>query len=338
MHPVGIYTVCNDTMAQQLIALLNSIEVNVGMMTPVYVLPYDDNIAQVRKVIAGRDQVTLVDEPETIAHWDAFARAAWSAHPHALDTWQFKYGQAGVYRLGMHRRFAAFDGPCRRFLYLDADMLVLDTLAPVFDALASHDFVVFDDQYKAPQHVFDLRSARLYELFGEVRVHSEVFCAGFVASKRGVIGKEQEAQVLARLRAGDASMLYLGAPDQSLLNYMVMSLKAPAVNLYRLPPEAERIHTCATVPGLEVRGAVMFDHGRRLPFLHYIGIPAWVFNRLCQDENILFPYRDLWLHYRFLHEAEARPHLQGRPRPFQRPPSRAKRLAQRWQKLWKWRA
>ncbi len=335
MRPLGIYTVCNDTMAQQLIALLNSIEVNAGNDMPVYVLPYDDHITQVREVIAGRDQVTLVDEPETIAHWDAFALAAWSAHPYALTAWQAKYGWAGVYRLGMHRRFAAFDGPCERFLYLDADMLVLDTLAPVFAALDLYDFVVFDDQYKAPQHVYHLESARLDEVFGEARVHSEVFCAGFVASKRGVIGQEQQDQVVARLREGEAGVLYLGAPDQSLLNYMVMRLEAPTVNLHRLPPEGERIRTCATVPDLETRAAVLFDHGRRLPFLHYIGIPAWVFNRLCQGENILFPYRDLWMHYRYLSEPGAKPLLQGRPKPFQPSPGRPRRLGQRWRQRWR---
>ncbi len=40
----GICTLANDRVYDQLIALLNSIEVNGGKALPVCVYPYDDNI------------------------------------------------------------------------------------------------------------------------------------------------------------------------------------------------------------------------------------------------------------------------------------------------------
>jgi hypothetical protein len=316
----GIYTLANDLMVNQLIALLNSLEAHVGAGVPVYVLPYDDDVAEVRRAVAGRANVAMYDDPADLARWDSFARAVWESHPHALRTWEAKYGRPDVYRLGMHRKFMAFDGPCRRFVFLDADMLVLDSLAPVLGQLDRHDFVVYDDQYKAPRHVYDLAAPRLAELFGDARVRTEVFCAGFFASKRGLFDGGRRGEIVARLRAGDAEVLYLGGPDQTLLNYMTMALRLPVYNFYREQPEGRKVHTCATVRGLTERSGLVYDHGRRLPFLHYIGIPAWAFNRLCDGENVAIPYRDTFLDYRYRREREKRPRPSGRritvlPRP-----------------------
>lgn len=47
----GIYTVANDVVFDQLVALLNSIEVNVGTDTPVCVIAYDDRTEKVQAEI-----------------------------------------------------------------------------------------------------------------------------------------------------------------------------------------------------------------------------------------------------------------------------------------------
>ncbi|MDX2213558.1 MAG: hypothetical protein SFY66_09735 [Oculatellaceae cyanobacterium bins.114] len=42
MKPFGIYTLSSDMVYDQVVALLNSIEVNVGADVPVCIIPYDD--------------------------------------------------------------------------------------------------------------------------------------------------------------------------------------------------------------------------------------------------------------------------------------------------------
>jgi hypothetical protein len=333
----GIYILANDAMVNQLIALLNSLRVHDDLQLRVCVIPYDDATNELARVMASYPNVFLWSDANALAHWENFANAAWALHPRALPHWHAKYGTRAVYRLAMHRRFVAFDGPFAQFLYLDADMLVLDSLAPFFAALEQNEFVVYDDQYRAPQHVFDMQSPRVYERFGKTRVHTEIFCAGLFASKQNVLHAERQARVLTQLGAGDAEMLYVNAPDQSLLNYAALALPLTTHNLYRAAPESRRIRTCATVEGLQEKNRLVFDRARRLPFLHYIGIPAWAFHRVCDGEDVRFPYRETFLRYRYLDAPAARPRLRGKPvdvlhrpskirRGFARSKQRAKRL------------
>ncbi len=325
--PEGLCLLANDAVLHQLVALLNSLERNADRERPVLVIPFDAAVEGVARELARRPYAQLLDAPEVLATWDAFAAAA-RDDPAAHAIWERKFGRPGLHRAGFYRCLAAFDAPFERFLYLDADMLVLDSLAPFFDALETCELAVFDDQYRAPQHVFDLASPRLDALFGD-RVREEVFCTGLFAARRGVLDAERRAAVLAGLRGGDAEVLYLWSADQTLLNYAALKTGIRTRNLYRERADAERVHTCVSKPDLVVRDGLVHDGGRRLPFLHYIGIPSTAVNAACEGRNLVFPYRDLLLDYRYLRDPEARPALRGRPRPFFRPPGRARRL---WRK------
>ncbi len=53
----GIYTLANDVVYDQLVALLNSIEVNVGWDMPVCVIAYDDRLDKVRSEIEKRKNI-----------------------------------------------------------------------------------------------------------------------------------------------------------------------------------------------------------------------------------------------------------------------------------------
>ncbi|MFS8117823.1 MAG: hypothetical protein ACMG55_04935, partial [Microcoleus sp.] len=57
----------------------------------------------------------------------------------------------------------------------------------------------------------------------------------------------------------------------------------------------------------EARDFILYDKGNRLIYLHYIGVQPDLIRRVCAGENIEFPYRDLFLHYRYLREPEKRP-------------------------------
>jgi hypothetical protein len=321
----GIYILANDVVYNQLVALLNSIEVNAGKEYPVCVIPYDDRLQQVRQEVAARKNVQLLEDKAWIDRWENFATEIWQAHPSAFNIWQER-GHTGVYRMGMHRRFGGFDGPFERFIYLDADILVLNSLEPIFQRLNDYDFVVYDFQYKDPTHVYNVKSDKLLEVFDKDRIDSEIFCAGLYASKSGIFDEERRNYLLSKLRKGEAEILYLNGPDQTILNYMVMKSGIPCYNFSRHLSADEVTGCCVTSPHFEVRDNVLYDKGTRLTYLHYIGLSSKLFNRLCEGENIDFPYRDLFLHYRYLHEQELQPKFTGKPKPYNPPPSLATKV------------
>jgi hypothetical protein len=323
----GIYTLANDKVFDQLIALLNSIDANANGL-PVCVIAYNDDLERVRAEIANRPNVTLMDDPTIFARWREFSTQVWTTHPHALETWKAE-GINGVYRLSCNHRYASFDpeAPFDRFVYLDADTLVLDTLDPIFDALDHHDFVTYDFQYKDPTHIFNVKSPKLLELFPQERLQSEIFCSGCYASKRGMFPPEQRQWLVSKLAEGEAEVLYLKAPNQSVLNYITLRSGTIVHNLaVHLPPD-RRTGNSVTSKHFEWRDRILYDNGKRITYLHYIGLSSKLFTQLCEGENVSFPYRDTFLHYRYLHEPEKCPVFAEQP--YQQPPSLARRVLQK---------
>ncbi len=323
----GIYTLANDAVYDQLVALLNSIEVNAGPDVPVCVIAYDDQIDKVRAEVKSRKNVELLDDKALFGRWEDFSAQVWKAHPYALRDWQEK-GIVGVKRLGMNRRYCAFDpaSPFERFAYFDADVLVLNSLDRIFNSLNENDFVVYDFQYKDISHIYNQDSPKLLEVFDESRLKSEIFCAGFYASKRGLLPPEQREWLVSQLETGEAEVLYMGAPNQSVLNYMVMRSNIPVYNLSLHLPASERTGCSVTSGHFELQENVLYDRGQRLTYLHYIGISSRHFRNLCAGENIDFPYRDIFLDYRYLHEPEKRPQFKTKPKPYNQSPSLTTRI------------
>ncbi len=324
----GIYTLANDVVFDQLVALLNSIEANAGKDVPVCVIAFDDNLEQVRAEVDCRENVTLLDDKALFARWEEFSLKVWQSHPHALKTWQ-EQGIQGVRRLGMNRRYCAFDADSRfeRFIYLDADTLVLNSLDKIFQHLDEHPFIVYDYQYKDPSHIYSVNSPKLLEVFDQQRIESEIFCAGFYASKRGLFfDAEQRDKLILALNQGDAEVLYMGAPNQSVLNYMTMKSEIPVYNLALQWPKTQTSGNSVTSSHFEERDHVLYDQGVRLTYLHYIGLSSKFFSRASAGENIGFPYRDLFLHYRYLHAPDQRPVFVGKPKSVDAPPSLPERI------------
>jgi hypothetical protein len=323
----GIYTLANDVVYDQLVALLNSIEVNGGGL-PVCVIAYDHQLDRVRDEVARRPHVTLMDDPNLFSRWEDFSTQVWQTHPHALQTWRQEKNISGVYRLECNHRYAAFDpeAPFDRFVYLDADTLLLNRLDAVFQALDDYDVVVYDFQHKDPTHIFNVDSPKLYEIFDPKRIQSEIFCSGFFASQVGTFPPERREWLVQQLAQGESEILYLAAPNQSVLNYMTMRSPLSRCNLAFTLPADQVTGNSVTSSHFEERDHLLYDHGTRLTYLHYIGLSSRVFKRLCEGENLEFPYRDIFLHYRYLHAPEQRPILTGKPKPPNRPPSLGKRV------------
>ncbi|MCU0565237.1 MAG: sugar transferase [Oculatellaceae cyanobacterium Prado106] len=324
----GIYTLANDGVFDQLVALLNSIEANAGKDMPVCVIAYDQRLERTRAEIAQRPNVTLMDDETVFARWEAFSTQVWQTHAHALDTWKSQ-GIDGVYRLSCNHRYAAFDpeAPFDRFIYLDADTLVLDSLDLVFNHLDHHSFVTYDFQFQHPKHIFNLESPRLLEIFSQERINTEIFCSGFYASHRGQFPAEQRDWLVSKLAEGESDVLYLRAPNQSVLNYMTMRSQLSPHNLAIHLPADQRTGNSVTNSSFEFRAdRHMYHNDRRMTYMHYIGLSSKLFKQISTGENIDFPYRDVFLHYRFLHTPNQKPTLTGKPKPYNAPPSLAKRV------------
>ena len=325
----GIYTLANDKVCDQLVALLNSIEVNAGKNYPVCVIAYNDQVNRIKQALANRPNVTLLDDQALFQVWEDFSYDVWKAHPTALSTWQSQGITTRFYRVGENHRYCAFDeaAPFDRFIYLDADTLVMGPLAPFFEALDHSDFAVYDFQFKDPSHIFNLESDRLESVFGSERIAKEIFCSGCYASKRGMFTKDDLAKVVAGLQSGDSDVLYLGAPNQSVLNYMVMKSGRKVHNIALNWPPEKKTGNSVTSSHFVPQDHLLYDKGARLTYLHYIGVSSRFFNRVCEGENIDFPYRDIFLHYRYLKEPENYPDFKGKPVSYKpAPPSLPKRI------------
>ncbi|NES87238.1 MAG: sugar transferase [Moorea sp. SIO2B7] len=321
----GICTLGNDRVYDQVIALINSIEAILGQNTPICVYPYDENIEKIAAEMSKRPNVQLYDDRDSIQRWDSFARAAWDTHPTARQRWS-QAGSKGYHRFGTHRRYCAFDGPFDRFLYMDADTLLMSPVEAIVAQLEDDNCVVYDFQYKEPSHVYELSSAKLREIFSEARIKAEIFCSGFYASKKGLFDEEKRNWLISQLQAGEAEILYPMAPDQTLINYMMMRSGFTPYNCALHLPKEERTGCCVTSSHFQAEDNLLYDKGKRLTYLHYIGISSQLFARVCAGKNLDFPYRDLFLHYRYLHEPEKRPQFNDKPKPYNQPPSLTTRV------------
>ena len=311
----GIYTLANDKVFDQLVALLNSIQANAGKDYPICVIAYDDSIERVEQEISKRANVTLLNNKALFKSWEDFSYRAWQGHPSALAVWA-QQGIQGVNRIGMNRRYCAFDSnaPFDKFLYFDADVLVLNSLVYLFEQLDRNEFIVYDFQYKDPSHIYNVQSPKLNEVFSKNRIDTEIFCAGFYGGRKGLFTLEEREWLAQQLNAGEGEILYYSAPNQSLLNYMKMRLNIPVFNFALELPADQKTGCSVTSSHFEIGDRhLLFDKGEQLTYLHYIGISSSVFRRLCQGENIDFPYRDLFLHYRYLHQPDTRPAFEGEP-------------------------
>jgi hypothetical protein len=305
----GICTLGNDYVYDQLIALLNSIDVILGRNTPVCIYPFDEQIERITEEINKRPNVFIYDNQESIARWDEFML---EASPASMNRDKYR-----IY--GGHRRFCAFDGPFDKFVYMDADTLVMNSLDFVFDKLNEYDCIVYDFQFLYPEKVYNTNSSKLLETFDEQRLKNEIFCSGFYGSKKGLFNPEKIAELLSYLRAGEREILY-STGDQPVLNYMFMKSGLSIYNFSHHLSDSQKTGCCVTSNHFEEKNRILYDKGNQLTYLHYIGIPPRIMTAVCAGENIEFPYRDLFLYYRYLHEPEKCPIFTKPAKKYNAPP------------------
>lgn len=143
MEKFGIYTLANDAVYDPLIALLNSIEVNVSPEIPVCIIPYNEQLVRVKQKVNSRPNVILFDDKSSMQRWEDFYNQAWNADPQASLKNQGN-SKKWYKKSNLFRKMCAFDGNFERFVFYDADSLAMSPLNRVLEKLDDYDFV-FDD-------------------------------------------------------------------------------------------------------------------------------------------------------------------------------------------------
>ena len=322
----GIYTLANDAVYDQLVALLNSIQQNSGHI-PVCVIAYNSETERVAAEVAKRDQVFLLDDPALFQFWEDFSLRVWQTHPTAIKQWKASGIKTQFYRVGENHRYAAFDpaAPFDEFIYLDADTLVMQPLDFMFERLSQADVVVYDFQFKDLSHIFNVGSEKLSTVFSQERLQRDIFCSGCYASRRGLFSDAELTHVVDTLAQGNAEVLYMGAPNQSLLNYMVQINDHSVHNVaLEWRDQGKATGNAVSSNHFKEKDGLVYDGDNLLSYLHFIGISSKIFRRVCSGENLDFPYRQTFLHYRYLYGD--RPQFEGKAKDYKQPPSLSTRL------------
>lgn len=310
----GIYILANDVVYDQLVALLNSIEANAGRKIPVCVIPYNERLDKVKAEIAARDNVTLFEDSASIARWEDFGTRIWKAHPRALKLWQ-EYGLPENYRIERHRKLCCLDGTFNKFIFFDGDTLLMKPLDDVYQKLDEYDWVTNDFQYKSDlDYIFNWTEDKLEKVFSLENISKHVFCSGWFASKKGVFDDAMLANLLEKLEAGEADALAWADSDQTVLNYLVLRSGISYYN-YAAHGSATGNHWASK---FDVVDNILYDQQQPLTYIHYMSVSSSDFARLCAGEDVNIPYRDVFLHYRYLKSLEQRPKSFKRQSPLMR--------------------
>jgi len=233
----GIYTLANDVVFDQLVALLNSIRANYSKDIPVCVIPYDDRMDKVKEEIKTRKNVFIFEDGKCIKKWEALGKKIWDVYSKDMPENQNIFGRHSIH---LHRKFCIFDGPFEEFAFLDADTLIMNSIEPFFKKLKTKKFISYDYQYTDLSHVYNINSKKLFEIFNQNRINSEIFCVGFFVSKKTLFSPKDIKKIMRDIKE-EYDILYSRAPEQSLLNYMIMKLNIKNYNFaLELPKEKHK--------------------------------------------------------------------------------------------------
>ncbi|MGC9502484.1 Npun_R2821/Npun_R2822 family protein [Baaleninema sp.] len=326
----GIYLLANDNVYDQVVALINSIEANYSKDIPICIIPFNDSLDLIRQEVARRPQLSLFEDRRSIEKWENFIKKFQEIY--------LNYPIPGVDRkkveiLTMHRKYCAFDGDFEKFIYIDTDCLVFQSLEHIFKKLEEYEFVVHDFQRNT-----DIRTGTVdyfFEAFKDQysskdELAKRFHCGGFWASRRQMFTEEDLSDFLTEAEAGDARIFKTPwkteevrqLSEQTTINYMTLKKQLKLYN-FTLEEDSSPYKTGCNVTSkhFEEKDRILYDKGKRLTYLHYMGIKSHRIKHLCEIEKLnlplkkltykladkflkwgvsSIPYRDIFLYYRFL--------------------------------------
>lgn len=307
----GIYTLANDTVYDQLIALLNSIEINIGSTIPICVIPYNDNLVKVKQEIAIRDNVKLFENQESLAKWDQFFNSIWEAHPRAK---QSKFLRPPWYKGFVHRKFASFDGDFAKFVFFDADTLAMKPLDNIFEKLNTYDLVFDDWEHNKPRESTEISIDKIEQNSNltETEIRPKIHCDSFFGSKRGFF-TAQDLEILKKRLVEKNEIEWVKEKcwwsTSAMFSYLTFHNNFSMFNFTLSSDSQDRTGNCAdSDPFINVDNVLYNKQGLKpIHRIHYMNYSASDFTNLCQGEDVDICYKDIFLHYRFLHNLNQKP-------------------------------
>ncbi len=245
----GIYCLANDRVLDWVLALLESRLVHEPDL-PLVVIPFDDDVAQLRGLTETFAFELL--EGDELSDLDRLARALW---PDAAET-------------GRLRKLAAFTGRFETFLFLDADVVVLDQLGHLFTTFtgADCDLLFADADLDWVYRPGPLRDELVAQ--GAPGANTGVFL-----SRRGVISGGDLRALAPELVRRVPELAT--RDDQSVINLCLDRLGRRARRLSDADPAIAMSAWAGATAGR--RSATCASHcdetGRWLPLLHWAGFP-----------------------------------------------------------------
>ena len=100
-------------------------------------------------------------------------------------------------------------------------------------------------------------------------------------------------------------------------------------NLALQLPKESITGCCVTSTHFEEKDRILYDKNNRLTYIHYIGLSSSLFKKVSEGENIIFPYRDLFLYYRYLHRPEQLPKFTTTAKPYNPQPNLLQKITRK---------
>lgn len=308
MRSHGIYTLDNDVVYDQLVALLNSIEVNVSPEIPVCIIPFDERLERVKQEVDSRPNVTLFDNGDAIQRCEDFAQQVWLAHPDAKR----KVSTRKASGISHQRKLAAFEGSFEKFIFYDADSLAMKRLDDAFEKLETYDFVFDAWEHRKSEEVAALNIPLIKQtgLYEEEQIRANIHCSSFFGSKKGIFD-QQELSFLKQLlvEKEEAAWISRWWNDAFLFSYLTLRSNRSVFNYTLSSDGKDRTGNCAdSDPFVNIDNVLYNEQGLKpIHRLHYMNYSASNFARLSQGEDVDIRYKDIFLHYRFLKNPEQKP-------------------------------
>ncbi|MCP2732367.1 alpha-1,3-mannosyltransferase family protein, partial [Symplocastrum sp. BBK-W-15] len=181
----GIYTLANDSAYDQLIAFINSVNMNLGENIPICIIPYNDNMDKIKEAIIKYPNVGIFNDREALDQWDRFTFDCWEAHPKEK---QSSWLRPSWYKTNVARKFVAFDGEFEEFVFFDSDTLVMKPVDDVFQKLKSYDLVFDDWEHikREPSTELEIDLVSQDQSISKAEIYPLLHCDSFWGSKKGI--------------------------------------------------------------------------------------------------------------------------------------------------------
>ncbi len=273
----GIYIVANNRVADNTIALLNSIRYH-DSEVPIFLIPFDENYQQLFNIVVEKHNVKLFPDLEFLERFtqniaDIFDRDFLSL-PNKL------------------RKLVQWFGPLDEFLYIDTDIIVFEKISTVLNYLKDYEFINCDYHYKG-QGLNNIFSSivKTQGIFTDEQLQ-DVFNSGFWCSRKNILPREDRLYELLRECSQHREYFDFSSKttDQPILNYIILKATTKRLNLVKNSDKEPG--SWAGSPHFEEQDFMLYDKGNKLRYLHWAGIPMTAGSY----------YRELWEHYRYLGE------------------------------------